>query len=160
MKANIRSRARQVLDHRLLPSVPDGSRDRPEARYTAPPKGWIRALRDALGMSSAQLARRLSVRSQSIDDWERAEANGTIQLKTLRRAAEAMDCTLVYALIPKTSLEENIRSRARKIARRHFVRVEHTMRLEDQATDDIASEAQIDEYIRDHLKDRDLWNEP
>jgi hypothetical protein len=38
--------------------------------------------------------------------------------------------------------------------------VEHTMSLENQATDDIASEAQIDEYIRDHLKDRDLWNEP
>ena len=160
MKANVRSRARQVIDHRLLPLNADGEVDRPEGRFRAPPKGWIRALRDALGMSSEQMARRLYLRSQSIDDWERAEANGTIQLKTLRRAAEALDCTLVYALVPKTSLEDAVRLRARKIAKRELKRVAHTMRLEDQATDDIDSEAQIDEYIRDHLKDRDLWNEP
>jgi len=160
MKANIRSRARQVLDHRLVPLSSDGGRDRPEARFKAPPKGWIRAIRDALGMSSEQLSRRVSVRSQSIDDWERAEANGSVQLKTLRRAAEALDCTLVYALVPKTSLEDGVRSRARKIAKRDLRRVAHTMRLEDQGTDDIDSEAQIDEYIRDNLSDRDIWNEP
>lgn len=160
MKANIRSRARQVLDHRLVPPTPDGGRDRPEARFKAPPKGWIRAIRDALGMSSEQLARRASLRSQSIDDWERAEANGSIQLRTLRRAADALDCTLVYALVPKTSLEDGVRSRARKIAKRDLRRVAHTMTLEDQGTDDIDSEAQIDEYIRDNLKDRDIWNEP
>jgi len=160
MKANIRSRARQVLDHRLVPPGPDGGRDRPEARFKAPPKGWIRAIRDALGMSSEQLSRRVSVRSQSIDDWERAEANGSIQLRTLRRAADALDCTLVYALIPKTSLGDGVRSRARKIAKRDLTRVAHTMTLEDQGTDDIDLEAQIEEYIRDNLKDRDIWNEP
>ena len=159
MKANIRSRAREVLDHRLVPQRPDGGRDRPEARFRAPPKGWIRAIRDALGMSSEQLARRVSLRSQSIDDWEKAEASGSIQLKTLRRAAEALDCTLVYALVPKTSLEDSVMFRARKIAKREIGRVAHTMRLEGQETDDIESEAQIDEYIRDNLKDRDIWNE-
>lgn len=160
MKASIRSRARQVLDHRLVPPNPDGGRDRPEARFKAPYKGWIRAIRDALGMSSEQLGRRVSLRSQSVDDWERAEANGSIKLKTLRRAAEALDCTLVYALVPKTSLEDGVRSRARKIAKRDLGRVAHTMKLEDQGTDDIDTEEQIDEYIRDNLKDRDIWNEP
>lgn len=112
-------------------------------------------------MSSQQLARRASVRSsQSIDDWEKAEVNDSIQLKTLRRAAEAMDCILIYALVPKTSLEDAVRSRARKIATRDLGRVAHTMRLEDQGTDDNDSEAQIDEYIRNNLKDRDIWNEP
>ena len=91
---------------------------RPEITYKPPAKGWIRAIRDALGMGSEQLARRLSLRSQSIDDWEKAEANGSIQLKTLCRAVDALDCTLVYALIPKTSLENAVQSRARKIAMR------------------------------------------
>jgi predicted DNA-binding mobile mystery protein A len=111
-------------------------------------------------MSSQQLARRASLRSQSIDDWEKAEAKGSIQLRTLRRAADALDCTLVYALVPKTSLEDAVRSRARKIAMRDLRRVAHTMRLEDQGTDDNDSETQIDEYIRDNLNDRDIWNEP
>jgi predicted DNA-binding mobile mystery protein A len=111
-------------------------------------------------MSSQQLARRASLVSQSIDDWEEKEANGSIQLKTLRRAANALDCTLVYALIPKTSLEGMVQSRAQKIAKRQLRRVAHTMRLEDQATGDADQEAQINEYIRDNLKDRDIWNEP
>lgn len=133
---------------------------KPETRYKPPPKGWIRAIRDALGMSSEQLGRRLSLRSQSIDDWEKTEANGSIQLATLRRAADALDCTLVYALIPKTSLEETVQSRARRIAMRELRRVAHTMKLEDQATDDIDQKEQIAEYIRDHVKERDLWKEP
>ena len=156
MKPNPRSRARKVLDDRLVPAhLP-----RSETRYKPPPKGWIRAIRDALGMSSEQLARRVSLRSQSIDDWEKTEANGTIQLDTLRRAADALDCTLVYALIPKTSLEETVQSRARRIAMRELRRVAHTMKLEDQATDDIDQKEQIADYIRDHVKERDLWKEP
>lgn len=156
MKPNTRSRARKVLDDRLVQAVSP----RAETRYKPPPKGWIRAIRDALGMSSEQLARRVSLRSQSIDDWEKTEANGSIQLATLRRAADALDCTLVYALIPKTSLEATVQSRARRIAMRELRRVAHTMKLEDQATDDLDQKEQIAEYIRDHVKERDLWKEP
>jgi predicted DNA-binding mobile mystery protein A len=156
MKASIRSRARKELYNRLVSADPI----RPETRYKPPSKGWIRAIRDALGMSSKQLARRVSLRSQSIDDWEKAEANGSIQLKTLSRAADALDCTLVYALIPKTSLEDVVQSRARKIAIRELKRVSHTMKLENQATEAGDQSARIDEYIREHVKDRDIWNEP
>lgn len=156
MRAIIRSRARKELDNRLVSSDPI----RAEIRYKPPSKGWIRAIRDALGMSSQQLARRVSLRSQSIDDWEKAEANGSIQLKTLRRAADALDCTLVYALIPKSSLESIVQSRARNIAVRDLKRVSHTMKLENQATEVGDQSARIDEYIREHVKDRDIWNEP
>jgi predicted DNA-binding mobile mystery protein A len=64
----------------------------------------MRAIRDAIGMSGVQLAKKLGVRPQTIEAFERSEATGAIQLKTLRRAAEALDCTLVYALVPKASL--------------------------------------------------------
>ena len=153
MKPDTRQRARERLDDRLRPL-------KPEERFRTPPKGWVRAIRDALAMSGVQFAKRLGVRPQYVEKLEKSEASGSIQLKTLRHAAEALDCTLVYALVPNTSLEEAVRARARKIAMRDLGRVAHTMKLEAQETADDNLEARIDAYIRDALKERDLWNEP
>lgn len=111
-------------------------------------------------MTGVQYSARLKIRPQSLEALERSEATGAIQLKTLRRAAEALDCTLVYALVPKASLEEAVRERARKLALRDLGRVAHTMKLEEQGTDDADLEARIDAYIRDVLRERDLWEEP
>ena len=152
MKNDIRQRARQRLDERLLQL-------KPEERFKPPPKGWLRAIRDALGISGVQLAKRLSIRPQSVEALESSEATGAIQLKTLRRAAEALDCSLVYALVPKSSLDDAVRTRARKIAMRDLGRVAHSMKLEAQDTGDADLEARIEAYIRDHVKDRDIWNE-
>ncbi|MFI5014524.1 MAG: mobile mystery protein A [Hyphomicrobiales bacterium] len=152
MKNDIRQRARRRLDERL-------SALKPENRFQPPHKGWIRAIRDALGMSGVQLASRLGVRPQTVEAVEKSEANGAVQLKTLRRAAESLDCTLVYALVPKTSLEDAVKQRARKIAMRDLRRVAHTMELEAQGTGEAGMEARIDAYMRDMVKDRDLWNE-
>ncbi|MPZ37177.1 MAG: mobile mystery protein A [Rhizobiales bacterium] len=152
MKKDTLRRARQRLDERLAPL-------KPEDRFRPPPKGWVRAIRDGLGMTGVQFARRLSIRPQSVDALEQSEANGSIQLKTLRRAAEALDCTLVYALVPKASLEGAVRERARKIAMRDLGRVAHTMKLEAQETGNANLDARIEAYIRDVLKERDLWND-
>ncbi len=149
MKPAIRNRARDRLDSKLE-SI------KPIDRFSAPPKGWIRAIRDAIGMTSAQLGRRLGVTAQGVVSLERSEANGTIQLNTLRRAAEAMDCVLIYALVPKTSLADMVESRAREIALRALGRVSHSMALEDQQVDrDL--EKRIRTYIETALRDRDLW---
>jgi predicted DNA-binding mobile mystery protein A len=153
MKKDARQRARQRLDDRLLAL-------KPEDRFRPPPKGWVRAIRDAVGMTGVQFAKRLDMRPQSVEALEKSEANGSIQLKTLRRAAEALDCTLVYALVPNSSLEGAVRARARQIAIRDLGRVAHTMKLEAQDTGDANLEARIEAYIRDVLKERDLWNEP
>jgi predicted DNA-binding mobile mystery protein A len=156
MKNEVRRRVRQRLDERLVALKPEDKR----RALKPPPKGWIRAIRDALGMSGVQFAKRLAIRPQSVEALEASEASGAIQLKTLRRAAEALDCTLVYALVPNTSLEEAVRERARKLALRDLGRVAHTMKLEAQGTDDADLEARIDAYIRDVLRERDLWEEP
>jgi predicted DNA-binding mobile mystery protein A len=148
----IAERGRKRLDARLV-SLNDELK-----RLLVPPKGWIRAIRDALGMSGVQLAKRLKVSPQTVEAMEKSEAAGTIQLNTLKRAAEALDCTLVYALIPKTSLENTVRNRERQIATAALARVSHTMKLEDQDTGPGESEARIEDYIR-HIKDRDLWND-
>jgi predicted DNA-binding mobile mystery protein A len=151
MKKDLRSRARSRLDARL-------SDLKPAERYAVPPKGWVRAIRDALGMSGAQFARRLATSPQSVAALEKSEATGTIQLNTLRRAAAALDCTVVYALLPRSSLEETVRERALRIASRELGRVSHSMKLEAQDTGDADLDARIEAYVRDILNDRDIWN--
>lgn len=151
MFSSKRQAARQRLDERL-------SAFQPENRLAVPSKGWIRAIRDALGMSAVQLGKRLGIKPQSLADLEKSERFGTIQLNTLRRAAEALDCTLVYALIPKSSLEEVVQTRARDIARRDLARIGHSMDLEAQGLSQSEREAQIDAYVSAHLSERDLWD--
>lgn len=131
----------------------------PAAMFTPPVRGWIKAIREALGMSSAQLAKRLKVRQPSVASIEQSEARGTIQLATLRRVAEALDCTLVYALVPNKPLDTMVRERARKVGLQRLRSVEHTMSLENQAVAAKDFEPQLDAFIRD-LNPRALWDEP
>src|SRR5271165_5064646 len=105
---------------------------RPLARNPRPPKGWLRAVRDALGMTTAQLARRLGVSQPRIVELEQSEVSGSVTLRTLQRAAEALGCRLVYALVPDRPLAEIVRERAEEVAQGHSSAVEHTMRLEHQ----------------------------
>lgn len=120
----------------------------PAERYRAPGRGWIKAIREALGMSTAQLAKRMAVRQPSIIDLERSEEKGSIELATLRRVAEALDCSLVYALVPNKPLETTIRERARTLLRRRRRPVEHTMLLEAQQVKETGSDALVDDIIR------------
>lgn len=126
-----------------------------------PAHGWMRAIRDALGMSSRQAAARMGVAQSTYTRFEKSEAEDTITLATLRKAAAALDCTLVYALSPNRPLEEMVRDRARKIAEAQLNRVHHTMRLEDQAigSPDLALERErlVDEILRHDM--RRLWGD-
>lgn len=128
---------------------------------TRPPKGWVRAMRDALGMSAVQLAKRLGVVQSRITALEQAEANDAITLKSLRQAAEALDCTLVYALVPKKPMDDLLRDRAALVADEQLARTHHSMRLEDQALDprdlSAARTALISQLVHDP---RRLWERP
>lgn len=130
----------------------------PADRYAPPVRGWIKAIRQALGMTTAQLAKRMGVRQPSVVALEQSEVRGTIELATLRRAAEALDCTLVYALIPNKPLEATVRERARAFARRRWRPVEHSMLLEDQQVTRDDSDDQLDDIIRE-TNPRRFWDE-
>lgn len=99
----------------------------------APRGGWVRAIREALGMSAQQLGTRVRVKRQTIENLERSEANGKISLDSLNRAAKALGCRVVYALVPEKPLEEMQRERAREIAESVVKPVSHSMRLEAQS---------------------------
>lgn len=122
MKTNPRL-ARRRLDERLTAFAGLGP---------PPPVGWVRAIRDGLGLTAAQLARRLGIRPSSVADLEKNEAEGKVTLATLRRAAEAMDCTLVYAIVPKKSLQSMVEEAAEAAAKRELAASLHTMELEAQ----------------------------
>lgn len=116
-----------------------------------PPKGWIRAIRDALGMTSAQFARRMNIVQSSASELEQSEARDGITLKRLERAAEALGCRVVYALVPERPLAEIVRDRAERVAERQLAAVEHTMRLENQAVPDKGARAELRQRTIDDL---------
>jgi predicted DNA-binding mobile mystery protein A len=145
--------ARKHLDNRL-------KRLKPVDEFVRPPRGWIRAIREAIGMTADQLASRLGVSQPRIIAIEKAEQHGAITMNTLSRAAEALDCTLVYALVPNSMLETQVRDRATQLAAEQLARVDHTMRLEDQevGTEDLADERArlVAELLRGNL--HRLWD--
>ena len=100
-----------------------------------PARGWIRAIREALGMTTAQLARRIGVKQPRVIELEKAEVAGAVTLQTMERAAEALGCRLTYVLIPHRPLEETLRSRAMAAAEDQLAAVEQSMRLEAQGVD-------------------------
>jgi predicted DNA-binding mobile mystery protein A len=150
-KARLALQSRTRLDERFKEIGPPSP-------FAPPVRGWIKAIREALGMSSAQLAKRLGVKQPSVVNMEQSEARGTIELATLRRVAEALDCTLVYALVPNKPLETVVRERAGAVARKRLAAVAHSMQLEDQTVGAKETEAQIDEMVRNITPSR-LWDE-
>jgi predicted DNA-binding mobile mystery protein A len=100
-------------------------------------------------MSTAQLAVRLKIKQPSLVNLEQSEAKGTIELATLRRVAEALDCTLVYALLPNKPLEATVRDRARAFARKRRAYIEHSMLLEDQTVKGKEPNARLDDIMRE-----------
>lgn len=123
-----------------------------------PVRGWIRAIRESLNMSSADLAARLGTTRQAVAQLEKSEADGSIRLESLRRVGEALNCTLVYALVPNDSLEEIVEQRAHDVALKEARRVWHTMLLEDQLVDDSLDKERLVGELAEELKNsRRLW---
>src|SRR3984957_17846674 len=121
-----------------------------------PPKGWIRAIRQSLGMSSSELATRMGVGQSTISGLERSELRGSIKLDTLRRAARALDCDLVYYLAPRGTLEDVAMAQARRKAGKD--RADDSSFREGDAAD-LDQSARIDELARDYLDRRGLWTD-
>ena len=154
MRAQDRALTRKHLDEKLSPL-------RDSKALLRPPKGWVKALRDALGMTAEQLAQRIGVTKPRVYEIERAELNGSITLGSLERAARAMDCQLVYALIPRQPLQAMVDQRALLKAKKRMRAAAHTMILEDQALEEPELRQQIDALAEELLNQKGamLWGE-
>jgi predicted DNA-binding mobile mystery protein A len=126
-----------------------------------PQRGWIRSIREALGMSGEQLARRVGVTQPTIATLERNEARNKITLESLDRLARGLGCRLVYAVVPegKKSFSDLVRDRATELARAQLAKVSHTMRLEAQDLSAKKEMKQLDRLINQYLSGslRKLW---
>ena len=147
MDANFQRLARRQLSQSLAEYAKASKSPRPR-------DGWIAALREAFDMTVRQFAARLGVAPSSVVRLEQRERDDTISLGALRRAAHALDCDLVYAVVPRLAaagepsdnmLYTLIAARARKVAEAELRRVAHTMALEDQAVNGDDMQAQISE---------------
>lgn len=114
-----------------------------------PQSGWIRTIRTALRMTQAELAAILQINQKSLHALEISEAQKKIRLESLEKVAEALDCDLVYALVPRDTLHNHYRNRARHIIELQLADIENTMELENQAMkfSEEFIERQIDEVI-------------
>lgn len=126
MSPDARTMARQNLDRRLARI---GQRE----DFARPSRGWVKAIREALGMSAEQFGQRLGVSQQRALAIEKAEARNAITLDTLERSAQALGCRLVYTLVPHEPLEVMVENQSLEAARKQLERTRHTMALEAQS---------------------------
>src|SRR4030095_7808487 len=129
--------------------------------FAAPGKGWIADIRESLGMTGRDFARRLGIDPSSAKRLEQSEAKRSITLSSLDRAAATLGCRVAYVLIPDRPLEETVRARAADLVERLHAPVAHSMALEDQASDESSTndrrEIMVDELISN--LDSELWRD-
>jgi len=125
-----------------------------------PSRGWIKTVREAIGMSFRQIGQRLALTQQSVAELEHAEQTGSITLKNLRRVAEAMECRLVYAFVPNESFESLVQQQAEQVADQIVQRVEISMSLEDQGTESNAQRQRKEDLTGELVRTtpRNLWD--
>jgi predicted DNA-binding mobile mystery protein A len=152
MRAQDRFTARRNLDKKLaaLQNVD---------LLVRPSRGWIKAIREALGMTTTQLGKRLGVTQSRVIAIEQAEVKKSITLNSLEKAAQAMDCQLVYVLLPKRPLEKQVREQAENLSRKQIEATRHTMTLEAQAIDK-ADEEELRKRLVEKILEKagsELW---
>ena len=151
--SNAQSASAELLD-RQLPALQAAA----NALRSRPPRGWIAAIRTALGVSSTALAKLLKVSQPTILEYEKGEVSGSITLQTLGRVADALDAELIVALVPRKPVAATLRERAESIARDEMRAVVHTMRLEDQEVESEATREEYEKLVTTLLtKPRKLW---
>jgi len=121
-----------------------------EVKKLSPPeKGWVKAIRKALGMTSTQLAEKLNVSPPRISILESSETSGAVTIKTLRKVAEQLDCLFIYALVPRESLKNTIEKQAYLVAKKIIRQSSQTMFLEKQNIEKQEEDKMLKEKVRE-----------
>ncbi len=142
---------RRILDQKIIQYS--------KVHFSVPRNGWIKAIREALGMTTAQLGERMKVAPSNITILENREITKKTTLETLDRAARAMGCRLVYAVIPESSLENIVQVQSKKSAKSLVQEIQHHMKLEKQKVSPEYENEQVKELAEEILTKMDsrLW---
>lgn len=130
-------------------------------KQNRPKAGWVRTLRNALGMTTQELAARMGLKQGRVSQLEKAEMHDAITLRSLRSAAHAMHCELLYAIVPQTSLTQVLKAKAQAVASQQMEQVSHSMGLEAQSLTKKQQEEQWAELVKTLLDGppKKLWRE-
>lgn len=134
-----------------------------ELNEQIPPSGWIKAIRISLNLTLRQLADRVGVSHGSIAQLEKREPKKKVTLESLENAAQAMNCKVIYAIVPQesgTTLDDIIKSKAKEAALRILKDVAHTMRLEAQGTSDEQIKSEVERITEQLIETGDsrIWS--
>ena len=123
--------------------------------------GWIKSIREALGMSTQQLAKRVGIDQSRISRLENAEIDGDLKLSSLKKIADGLNMQFVYGFVPKNSLEDMVKEQAQKVALKRMAKVNHTMRLEEQELTNDEKAKSFDDLVQKILIEnpRDFWDQ-
>ena|ERR1700761_3962801 len=126
-----------------------------------PQTGWIKMIREALGMSTKQLSKKVGIDQSRISRLENAEIENDLKLSSLKKIAEALNMKFVYGFVPETSLEEMVLDQAKKIALERMAKVDHTMRLEQQELPNDQKQKVLDDLIQKIMieEPQDFWDQ-
>ena len=151
IQKTVQSQYQQIVDH-----AAEAARG-----ISTPKEGWVRTARKALGMTGTQLARQMGISKAQVLQTEKGEAAGSATIKTMQKAAAALGCQFVYAIVPETTTTDLIYKRAGKKAKKIVEKANEHMALESQtlSSEQILSEIDRlqDEFVR--TMSGDLWND-
>lgn len=124
-------------------------------------EGWLKTVRKALGMSGAQLAKRLGVTKGRVSQAESGELSGGVTLRSMQSMAEAMDCRFVYAIVPRKDIESMINDQAVIKAKARVKAASTHMALEAQSLDKHALDSEIERIASEIMSKMpsDFWSE-
>jgi predicted DNA-binding mobile mystery protein A len=128
--------------------------------FKRPRSGWVKEIREALGMSMQDLGQRMGVIKQRIERIEKDEVSDKVTLETMKKVAEALDCEFIYVLVPKSgTLQESLENQAKIVASKILESADATMKLENQATSKQSKLELEKKIVRELLEkeDRRIW---
>ena len=125
-----------------------------------PKQGWIRTIRDAVGLSARQLGEKAGIDQSRISRLENAEKDGSLKLSSLQKIAQGLNMRFVYGFVAEDSLEQMVRAQAKKIALKRLKQLNATMRLEKQGIPEEEQQKVLGDMVEKILIDqpKDFWD--
>lgn len=121
-----------------------------------PLQGWIKTLRELLGMTTVQFSKKLKVSQPRLAFMEKNEKN--LKISTMEKIADELNCDFVYALVPREKINDIIYNKAKQKALNIVNKVNYNMSLENQLSE---NNEVLEDVVDDLLSKKitKIWDE-